>query len=155
MNTLTASERGDLAERMLPVAARIAAIVHGDGDAKDIAHALDQLDRIELIAVIVALGALADPDQTIADALGFITWDEEGNTVPSVLPTSPVRGLVPAGIVTPSGNDKLFHDDWMAKRHQARELHLQYGLEPREIAARVGVSERTVARWKNLWRGAA
>lgn len=155
MNTLTASERGDLAERMLPVAARIAAIVHGDGDHRDIAHALDQLDRIELVAVIVALGALADPDQTVADALDFITWDEEGNPTQTVLPASPVRGLVPSGVVTPSGNDKLFQDEWNAKRRQARELHVRCGLEPREIAERVGVNERTVTRWKNMWRGAA
>jgi hypothetical protein len=155
MNTLTATERGDLAERMLPVAARITAIVHGDGDARDIAHALDQLDRIELVAVIVALGALANPDQAIADALGFITWDEEGRELPPVLPNSPVRGLVPAHVATPAGIDDFVNVEWNAKKATAKQLHFDHGLEPRAISQRLGVNERTVARWKKQWRAAA
>lgn len=100
---LTPAERGDLAERMLPVAARIAAIVHGDGDARDVAHALDPLDRLELVAVIVALGALANPDQHLAKALAFITWDEHGHT--STTPDCgryTVRSLIPSTAVTPN-----------------------------------------------------
>lgn len=104
MNLLTPAERGDLADRMLPVAARVAAIVHGDGDARDIAHALDPLDRIELVAVIVALGAFADPDQRLSKALAFITWDEHGHRAePLDCGRYTVRSLIPSTAVTPNG----------------------------------------------------
>lgn len=152
MSQLTASERGDLAERMLPIAARITAIVHGDGDARDITHATEQLDRGELIALIVCLGALANPDRSVADALGFITWDENGNHVPAVLPVSPVRGLVPGHVVTPSRNDELFIAE---KKRAAHRLHDVHGLGPRAIAQQIGIDERTVARWKKSWKAVA
>lgn len=146
--TLTDTERGDLAERMLPVAARITAIVHGDGDAKDVAHAVAELDRIELVAVIVALGALANPDQSIADALSFLTWDEHGRTIKAPGSNKPVRELVPRHIVTPSRVDELLIAE---KKQAARRLHEVHGLQPRAIAEQIGVTERTVLRWKHGW----
>lgn len=148
MNTLTATERGDLAQRMLPVAARITAIVHGDGDAKDIAHALDPLDRIELVAVIVGLGALADPDRTVAEALAFVTWDEQGLPITPPHRSGTVRDLIPRNVVTPSRVDELLIAE---KRDTAQRLHELHGLAPRAIAEQIGVNERTVSRWKEGW----
>jgi hypothetical protein len=144
-DTLTASERGDLANRMLPVAGRLACIVHGEGDARDIAHALDPLDRIELVAVIVNLAAMVDPDARLADLLGYITWDENGmaaTDTPQYGQLTP-RSLVPTKSVTPSGSKQLIEHE----QHITAITLGRRGIDAHAIGRRVGVHERTIGRW--------
>lgn len=81
MTTLTAAERGDLAEDMLPVAARLATIVHGDGGPEDVAQVLGVLDGREKDALIVVLAGLADPDRPLAALLGWVDFDEAAQPV--------------------------------------------------------------------------
>lgn len=145
MTMLAPQERGDLAHRMLPVAARLACIARGDGDARDVAHALDVLDRVELVAVIVALAAMVDPDARLADLLGHVTWDEYG------LPAEPVdmgrltlRSLVSYHATTPAGIDDLIEHE---QRLQIRELRLGRGMFASEISPHVGLHKRTVERY--------
>jgi hypothetical protein len=76
VTTLTAAERGDLAEDMLPVAARLATIVHGDGGPEDVAQVLGVLDGREKDALIVVLAGLADPDRPVAELLGWLGYAE-------------------------------------------------------------------------------
>jgi hypothetical protein len=141
---LTAGERGDLADRMLPVAGRLACILHGEGDARDVAHALDPLDRIELVAVIVNLAAMVDPDAPLADLLGHVTWDEYGAAAeqPKYGRLTP-RSLVPIKTITPSGVHQIFE----AERHRNAVTLGRRGIEGIEIARRVGANEHTVGRW--------
>ncbi len=144
-DTLTASERGDLANRMLPVAGRLACIVHGEGDARDVAHALDPLDRIELVAVIVNLAAMVDPDAKLVDLLGYVTWDENGNAAteqPQYGQLTP-RSLVPTKTVTPSGSKQLIEHE----QHITAIVLGRRGDDAKAIGRRVGVHERTVGRW--------
>lgn len=78
MSVLTAVQRGDLAEAMLPVAAQLAGIVHGDGGPEDVQAVLADLDGAERTALIVVLAGLVNPDQSTAQALGWLDFDETG-----------------------------------------------------------------------------
>lgn len=80
-------------ERMVFKAARLAAIVHGDGGAWDISNHINYLDRDELRALVVVLAGMVDPDQTVEQALGYITWDEHGRPVRQDIPRCTVREL--------------------------------------------------------------
>lgn len=84
MRALTVEQRGDLAEAMLPVAAHMAALVHGDGGPEDVQDVLDPLTEQQRTALIVVLAGLVDPDQTMGQMLGWLDRDEHGQlTVPA------------------------------------------------------------------------
>lgn len=83
MTILTATERGDMVERLIPVATNLAMLVHGDGGPRDIHQALVRLTPGDKDALLVILAALVDPDQPIGKALGWVEFDEYGElTVP-------------------------------------------------------------------------
>lgn len=146
--TLTAAERGDLAERMLPVAAQLACIVHGDGDWHDIDHHTRQLDRAELLALIVDLAAMVDPDQRVDVALGHVVWDEYGRPAPgAAFSRSTVRGLAKDvdGPLT-LGAARVLESERVLR---ARHLYMHDGLTVAEVARAVGAAERTVKAWRD------
>ncbi|CQR59225.1 hypothetical protein [Streptomyces leeuwenhoekii] len=96
MSTLTPKQRGDLAEQMLPVAANLAVLVHGDGGPDDIADVLAGLDETQKNALIVVLAGLVDPEQPVGKALGWLDFNEHGAlTVPSWSEDRSVRELAP------------------------------------------------------------
>ncbi|MFD5564471.1 hypothetical protein [Kitasatospora griseola] len=132
---LTATERGDLAERLVPVAAALACVVHGEGDRRDIAHILNQLDSAERDGLIVVLAGLVDPDQRVDQTLGYLTWDEYGASAarPNVVKT--IRQTA-ALIYTPT--DERTRRS-LAIVEDTAELARQ-GLNRDEIASRIGVS---------------
>lgn len=76
-----AQARGDLAEEMLPVAARLACLVHGDGGPGEIQAELAALDAEQTTALIVVLAGLVDPAQPIAAALSWLDFDENAQPV--------------------------------------------------------------------------
>jgi hypothetical protein len=101
MSALNASQRGDLAEAMLPVAAHLAILVHGDGGPEDVRDVIQGLTGTEKNALIVVLAGLVDPDQPVGKALGWLGFDEHGEMV---VPTSwsersSVRDLAPEATV--------------------------------------------------------
>ncbi|MGK4583462.1 helix-turn-helix domain-containing protein [Kitasatospora sp. HPMI-4] len=142
---MTPTERSDLVERLLPIAAGLACITHGDGGPDDIAQTLADLDQTERDALIVVLAALVDPDTTITDALGYVTWDEHGR------PSAPIRSPETLRDIAvyqhaPSG----VHQALQAEQQMtARVLHRQYGHAQTDVARRLGVHERTIHRWVN------
>jgi hypothetical protein len=71
MSTMNAEQRGDLAEQMLPVAAHLAVLVHGDGGPEDIAAVLSGLDDTAKNALIVVLAGMVDPDQPAGKGLSW------------------------------------------------------------------------------------
>jgi hypothetical protein len=116
-----------------------------DGDRRDIAHALDPLDRVELTAVIVALASMVDPDALLADLLGHVTWDEHGQ--PAAVPDlgrATLRGLVPTGTCTPSGTQALFEYD---RRLKARAVQRSHNWNAAEVARYMGISHGTAVGW--------
>jgi hypothetical protein len=148
MTALTATERGDLAERLLPLAARLACLVHGDGDHHDITHATRNLDRHELLALIVDLAALVDPNQRVSDALDFVTWNEHGKPAPPV-PAGrlTIRQLASDHDGTPDmGYDMILDSE---RRNIARHLYLHDGLALATVARAVKARDVTVQRWRD------
>lgn len=96
MSALTPKERGDLAEQMLPVAANLAVLVHGDGGPDDVAEVLAGLNETQKNALIVVLAGLVDPEQPVGKALGWLDFNEHGTlTVPSWSEQRSVRDLAP------------------------------------------------------------
>ncbi|WP_435606608.1 hypothetical protein [Streptomyces ardesiacus] len=84
MSTMSPEQRGDLAERMLPEAANLAVLVHGDGGPEDVAAVLAGLTGAEKDALIVVLAGLVDPEQPVGRALGWLDFNEHGSlTVPA------------------------------------------------------------------------
>jgi hypothetical protein len=71
MSSLSAEQRADLAERMLPIAANLAVLVHGEGGPEDVAEALAGLDDTEKNALIVVLAGLVDPDRPVGKSLSW------------------------------------------------------------------------------------
>jgi Homeodomain-like domain len=142
VSTPTAEQLGDLAESLMPVAAKLACIVHDEGGVEDVQQLLDGFGFQELTGLAVVLASLVDPATRTADALSYLVWDEHGQPTmpPDVVGT--IRGL--AG-----------HRPRVVKlrdpRRDARRLH-ERGLTPEQIAAHVRVTERTVFRWIKAWR---
>jgi hypothetical protein len=147
---MTPQERGDLAERLLPIAAKLACIAHGDGDHHDITHHTRKLNRDELIALAVILASMVNPDQTIDDALGHVTWDEHGRPAPATAygpltirqTASHIRGPECLGAARILESERI---------QLARELHLGQGYTITEVGVRVGASHRTMQSWAEEW----
>jgi transposase-like protein len=96
MSTMSPEQRGDLAEQMLPTAAHLAVLVHGDGGPEDVREVLDGLDEAQKNALIVVLAGLVDPEQPVGKALGWLDFNEHGAlTVPSWSEEGSVRDLAP------------------------------------------------------------
>ncbi|MFF8610843.1 hypothetical protein ACF06X_33595 [Streptomyces sp. NPDC015346] len=96
MTTLSAKERGDMAEALLPIAAHLVTLVHGDGGPRDVHQALARLDATQKDALLVVLAGLVDPDQPMGAALGWLDFNEHGETVvPTWGEKTPLRDLAP------------------------------------------------------------
>jgi hypothetical protein len=82
---------------MLPVAARLATIVHGDGGPEDVQAELEQLTATETTALIVVLAGLVDPDRPLGGVLGWLDFDENARpTVPDWDDRTTLRELAEA-----------------------------------------------------------
>jgi hypothetical protein len=81
MTMLDARARGDLAEELLPVAARLATIVQGDGGPEDVQELLESLDSYKVGCLAVVLAGLVDPDRPLGALWGWVDFDEHGNRV--------------------------------------------------------------------------
>lgn len=135
MTTLTAVERGDLAERLIPIAATLACVVRGDGDWRDVTHILNQLDPGERDALIVILAGLVDPEQQLGQALNYLTWNERG--YPAEPPTT-TRTIRQAAALTYQPTDEPTRRSAVIVENTA-EL-ARHDLPREEIARRIGVS---------------
>jgi hypothetical protein len=146
---MTPTDRGDLAERLLPAAAKLACIAHGDGDHHDITHHTQQLDRTELVALVTVLAAMVNPDQPVDDALGYVTWDEHGRPAPATsYGKLTVRQIAYDRRGPLLGADRILQSE---RQQLARELHLGQGYTLTEVAARVGASFPTMQAWAARW----
>ncbi|MFC9497698.1 hypothetical protein [Streptomyces sp. NPDC056982] len=96
MSVMTVEERGDLAEAMLPKAANLVALVHGDGGPEDVQQVLTGLDATQKDALLIVLAGLVDPDQPISKALGWLEFTEDRDlAVPPWNAKQRVRDLAP------------------------------------------------------------
>lgn len=141
---MTPAERGDLAERLLPIAAGLACITHGDGNHRDITYTLRQLDQQERDALIVVLAGLINPDTRLVDALGYITWDETGRPATDTPDLSGTLRDLAVKCSVPSGIVQILADE---QKYAAHVLYNDRHLTQGEIAEHFGVEPRTVSRW--------
>jgi hypothetical protein len=81
-----AARRGELAQRLVPKAIKLAGLVHGDGDATAIGRFLGKLTPEERAALPVILAALVPTDRTAAELLAFVTWNEHGEPLETAVP---------------------------------------------------------------------
>lgn len=82
--TATLTERtrlGELAERMVPVAASFVGVVR-DEDRDGVTSFLSALTPHERDALTVILAAMIPDDRSPADLLSWVTWDEHGHPLP-------------------------------------------------------------------------
>jgi hypothetical protein len=164
MSALTAEQRGDMVEDLLPEAAGLAVDVH-EGSAEDIKNRLARLSRHELEGLAVVLAALVDPERGIRDALMWVDFDENGNRLyPSdrTKSTKAVRDLAPAMRREMAGVDvvavhRALSSDGAGvaltadERRLAVEIGYRRGLPRAVIADRLGMSEATVDRsWQRI-----
>lgn len=95
MSGTSAQERGELAEDMLLVAARLATIVQGDGGRDEVGAVLGGLSSYELASLTVVLAGLVDPDRPLGALLGWLDFDEHGRPVtPEASEPRTLRDLV-------------------------------------------------------------
>ncbi|GAA3154180.1 hypothetical protein ACFQ0X_43975 [Streptomyces rectiviolaceus] len=108
MSGMTVEERGDLAERLLPVAANLVTLVHGDGGPQDVHGVLATLDSHEKDALLVVLAGLVDPEQPLGKALGWLEFTEDRDlAVPPWTDGRAVRELAPEPVVEAEAIDPV------------------------------------------------
>lgn len=111
MSTMTTEQRGDLAQEMLPEAANLAMLVHGDGGPEDIAEVLARLDDTQKNALIVVLAGMVDPEQPVGKGLSWTAVTKNAALpMPAWLEQKPLREHV-VETVEEVGEDFV---DWAA-----------------------------------------
>lgn len=162
---LTAEERGDLVESLLPEAAGLVVAVREEAQ-EQIADRLQGLGRHELEALAVVLAALVDPDRTVKDALGWVDFDEHGQPLaPLGKSKRAVRSLARRGSV-----DRARRVDMVAverslrgerfdltsfERTAAVDLGIRCGMSYDDVADRLGMTRDAVKRsWERSKKSA-
>lgn len=134
MSGLSVEQRGDLAERMLPVAAHLALLVHGDGGPQDVAEALAGLSETEKGALIVVLAGLVDPDQPVGKALSWLDVTKHGALpVPAWLSQQPLKAYAPEPVLD---DDDNYIDEIAVQKHLAGKALYVTWRERMEAVAR-------------------
>ncbi|MFG2359436.1 hypothetical protein [Streptomyces sp. NPDC048521] len=162
--SLTAEQRGDMVEALMPEAAGLVVDVH-EGSADDVKTRLAGLTRHELEALAVVLAAVADPDRPLKEALAWVTFDEYGDRLPPSRTTrseKTVRDLAPALRRKTAGVDVVAVNRTLSaegeglplnreERRLAIEVGLRRGLSYQLVAQRLGMEVDTVQRsWERI-----
>jgi hypothetical protein len=148
---------------MLPTAAHLAVLVHGDGGPEDVQEVLAGLTDTEKNALIVVLAGLVDPDQPVGKALGWLDFNEHGSlTVPSWSEGGVVRDLAPEPAEEPVDIDPVAVNRFVMG-FRVGELSDEEFLEAVRQCAAAGMScpdidmlrrwpEKTTENWINRLR---
>jgi len=157
-----AEARGDLAEQMLPVAAHLACIVHGDGGPEDVAAVLGRLSGAEWTALVVTLAGLVSPDVPLREALAWLTHDEHGQPLDEAPPVGTVRtaarryrsGQPASAYVDHAAVQRALEGERIdlcgAERSAAIALAARRGWSYEQIATTLGMKTDSVKRnWEN------
>lgn len=120
MSVLTVEQRGDMAEALLPVAAHLVTLVHGDGGPEDVRDVLAALTAQQKDALLVVLAGLVDPEQPVGKALGWLEFTEERDlVVPPWAEHTRIRELAPEPDVDGDIVDVVAVDQYVAGRGTA------------------------------------
>lgn len=161
MSELTAEQRGDMAEELLPQAAGLIVDVH-EGSTDEIRDRLASLSRHELEGLAVVLSALADPERGVKEALGWVTFDEFGDRARPSETGKSVRDLAPSMRRRLAGVDVVAVHRALAgsgqsvrlttsERRMAIQVGHRRGMPRAAIAERLGMTEDAVSRtWERV-----
>jgi len=112
MSALSAGQRADLVRQTLPVAAHLAALVHGDGGPEDIAEVLGGLDDAAKNALIVTLAGMVDLERPVGRGLSWTAVTTHGALpVSAWMEQRPLREHADTEQVEELGEDFV---DWAA-----------------------------------------
>ncbi|MFJ3699569.1 hypothetical protein ACIPW9_36505 [Streptomyces sp. NPDC090052] len=146
-----------MADALLPEAAGLVVDVH-EGSAEDIRTRLQGLTRHELEAIAVLVAALADPDQTMKDALAWVTFDENGAAVGPVqtrsekrlrdvtprLPRRKPRERLDVVLIERALRPGARVDLTRGERRLAVDLGIRRGMSYDDLAERLGMEKASV-----------
>lgn len=162
MNGLSAVERGDMAVALLPEAAGLIVDVH-EGAPDDIRARLAGLTRHELEGLAVVLAGLADPERSLRDALGWLTFDEHGEPDAGVrrAPAKPIRDVVSNELDRARVVDRVLVDRALApgprvrlstaEQRMAVDVGLRSGMTYADVAERLEMRPDSVkTTWERL-----
>ncbi|OPC84158.1 hypothetical protein B4N89_27415 [Embleya scabrispora] len=139
-------------ESLIPLAARLIVLVHGEGGRSDIGEFLAGLSDDERWALLVVLAAMVNPDRSLGAALGWVAWDERGD--PGALglaDTRTIRDVAPDVEAEPSCGELI--DSEVLRRALVGEFVDASDSEKRaviEAAVREGVEPVVVSRGLGL-----
>ncbi|GHJ34275.1 hypothetical protein TPA0910_87080 [Streptomyces hygroscopicus subsp. sporocinereus] len=153
---MTAEQRGDFVEALMPVAAGLAMAVREETPA-EVKARLHELDRHELEAVAVVLAAMVDPDRPLIDALGWVDFDEHGEPLKGPQKSRRTVGsLARAQIVDRTqGVDRvaveraLNGERFQLNQHERTigvDLGIRRGMSYDDVADRLGMTREAVQR---------
>lgn len=149
---MSGGARGGLAERVMPAAAFLSCLAHGDGGDVDLLDTLRRLTAEELLALIVVQAALIDPDSpapslAVLRQVGHLIDGSVGSPLLSDRKLAgTVRDMAKALTAhrhTNSGVHDLLYSE---VKGRARDMY-ERGTTCKEIARVLGVEERSVFRW--------
>lgn len=155
MSALSAEERGDMVDALMPEAAGLVVDVH-EGSADDVMTRLRGLDRHELEALAVVLAGLVDPDRSIAQALAWVTFDEHGRPLETVRTRSKrrIRDAVPRALRRGQGVDWVVVERALVpgacvllnrdERRAAIDVGIRRGMDYDDLAERLGMQRDAV-----------
>jgi len=142
----------ELAEAMVPVAARLVVAVHGEGGRDDVAALWAELTPHQQVALAVVLAAMVNPDRSLGAALGWITWDAKGDPLsPGLAETRTIRDVAgesevvhgagefvdPVVIRRALSGDRV--EATAAERRAVFEAAVEAGVAPMVVAAGLGI----------------
>ncbi|WP_093803950.1 hypothetical protein [Streptomyces sp. Wb2n-11] len=155
MTAMSAEERGDLAQALLPEAAGLVCAVREERP-EQIAARLRGLSRYELEALAVVLAAIVDPDRGLKEALSWVDFDEYGEPTkyrPSTRRT--VREAAPDVAPRGRGVDRVAVERALrggqvnlnaAERSMAVDIGLRRGMSYDDVAAALRMDREAVKR---------
>lgn len=168
MSVMTAEQRGDMAEALLPVAANLVALVHGDGGAPDVRDVLSGLSGHEKDGLLVVLAGLVDPDRSLVEALRWVDFDERGEPLrrDPVGPAGSIRESVASApcrirsvgvdevavsrALSPGGADVQLNRE---ERRLAIQVGVRRGMTHAQVGERLGMAKDAVQRSWERWKG--
>lgn len=167
MSGLSAEERGDLVEALLPDAAGLVVAVREETQ-EQITARLRGLSRHELEVVAVVLAAISDPDRGLREALGWINFDEHGAPLNHrFLATRTVREVPSTAIPHTKGRsgvdevavERTLQGDPQPLNSEERALAvdrgIRRGMDYDLVAERLGMGREAVQRsWERAKRKA-
>jgi hypothetical protein len=167
VSTLSAEERGDLVEALRPDAAGLIVAVREETQ-EQITARLRGLSRYELEVVAVVLAALADPDRSMGEALGWIDFDEFGEPLryPSKA-SRPIRDAASTALPHTRGRagvdevavERALHGDRQPlnarERAMAVDRGIRRGMDYDLVAEHLGMDREAVMQaWERAKRKA-